>query len=37
MNCNEAGELIGAYALDALPADEADATRAHIAGCPTHA
>jgi anti-sigma-K factor RskA len=37
MNCSEAEELIGAYALDALPSDEAAALRAHIAGCPDHA
>ena len=37
MNCNEAGELIGAYALDALPPDEAAAMRAHLATCATHA
>jgi anti-sigma-K factor RskA len=37
MNCAEADELLGAYAVDALPADEAAAFRAHIAGCADHA
>ena len=37
MNCSEAEELLGAYALDALPPDEAVAMRAHIAGCDEHA
>lgn len=29
--------MIGAYALDALPPDEAEAMRAHMASCATHA
>ena len=29
--------MIGAYALDALPPDEMEAMRAHIATCPAHA
>lgn len=37
MNCNEAEELLGAYALDALPEDEAAAMRQHIANCDEHA
>jgi anti-sigma-K factor RskA len=37
MACAEADELVGAYALDALPADEAASFRAHIAGCRDHA
>ena len=37
MNCNEAEVLLGAYALDALTADEAAAMRAHLSGCPRHA
>ena len=37
MNCAEAEELLGAFALDALPADEAAAFRAHIATCADHA
>lgn len=36
MNCNQADELLGAYALDALPAGEAADMRAHLAGCPRH-
>lgn len=36
MNCNEASELLGAYALDALPPDEAAAMRAHLATCAEH-
>ena len=37
MNCEQAGELAGAYALDALDASEAAAFRAHIATCGEHA
>lgn len=37
MNCDEAEELLGAYALDALPEDEARTLREHLAGCPEHA
>ncbi len=37
MNCNEAEELMGAYALDALIGDEADAMRVHLASCAEHA
>ena len=37
MNEQEAEELLGAYALDALPPDEAAAVRAHLAGCAAHA
>jgi anti-sigma-K factor RskA len=37
VNCDEAEELLGAYALDALPADEAAAMREHVRGCETHA
>ena len=37
MSCAEAEELLGAYALDALPADEAARFRAHAAGCRDHA
>ncbi len=37
MNCAEVDELLGAYALDALPADEAAQVRAHLAGCPEQA
>lgn len=37
MNCEQAEELIGAYALDALPSDEMAAVRAHLPTCPEHA
>ena len=37
MNCDEAEELLGAYALDALPAGEAASMRAHLEGCAQHA
>jgi anti-sigma-K factor RskA len=37
MSCAEAEELLGAYALDALPDDEAAAFRAHVATCAEHA
>ncbi|MEX0750768.1 MAG: anti-sigma factor [Dehalococcoidia bacterium] len=37
MNCQQADELIGAYALDALPDAEAAELRAHIATCANHA
>ena len=37
MNCSEAEELLGAYALDAVSEDEAAAMRAHLATCEEHA
>jgi anti-sigma-K factor RskA len=37
MGCEQAEELLGAYALDALPDDEAAAVRAHLATCEEHA
>jgi anti-sigma-K factor RskA len=37
MSCAQAEELLGAYAVDALPDDEAAEFRAHIAGCAEHA
>ena len=37
MNCEQAEELLGAYALDALPADEMTAVRAHLSSCAEHA
>jgi len=37
LNCAQADELVGAFALDALPDDEAAAFRAHIAVCARHA
>lgn len=37
MNCEQADELIGAYALDALPHDEAAQVRAHVETCARHA
>jgi anti-sigma-K factor RskA len=37
MNCDQAEGLLGAYALDALPPDEAQAVREHLAGCARHA
>jgi anti-sigma-K factor RskA len=37
VNCEQADELIGAYALDALPDDEAAQMRAHIETCARHA
>jgi anti-sigma-K factor RskA len=37
MNCDEAEELLGAYALDALPEGEMAAVRAHLASCREHA
>jgi anti-sigma-K factor RskA len=37
MNCSEAGELLAAYALDALSAEEAAEVRKHIATCASHA
>lgn len=37
MNHAEVEELLGAYALDALPAGEAEAVRAHLATCEEHA
>ena len=36
MNCEEAEDLIGAYALDALPDDEASSMRAHLVSCADH-
>ena len=37
MNCEQAEELLGAYAVDALPDDEAAQFRAHVANCADHA
>ena len=37
MNCEQAEELLGAYALDALPDDEAAGVRAHLSTCAEHA
>ena len=37
MNCEQAEELLGAYAVDALPDDEAARFREHIATCVDHA
>lgn len=37
MNCEQAHELVGAYAVDALTAEEATAFAAHIATCQEHA
>ncbi|MBI5288716.1 MAG: anti-sigma factor [Chloroflexi bacterium] len=37
MNCEQAEELLGAYALDALPDEEATQMRAHLATCAEHA
>ncbi len=37
MNERDVSELLGAYALDALPPDETAAVRAHLATCATHA
>jgi anti-sigma-K factor RskA len=37
MTCAEAEELVGAYALDALPSDEAAQFRAHAVTCREHA
>jgi anti-sigma-K factor RskA len=37
MNCDQAEELLGAYAVDALPHDEAAAFRAHLESCADHA
>jgi anti-sigma-K factor RskA len=37
VNCDEAEELLGAYALDALPDGEASAMRAHLVSCADHA
>ncbi|MEX2245706.1 MAG: anti-sigma factor [Dehalococcoidia bacterium] len=36
MRCEDAAELLGAYALDALPPDEMAAVREHLAGCAKH-
>lgn len=37
MNCEQVEELIGAYALDALPRDEMLGVREHLASCPEQA
>jgi anti-sigma-K factor RskA len=37
VNCVEAEDLLGAYALDALPEQEAAAMQAHISSCAEHA
>lgn len=37
MNCDEAEELLAAYALDALPPDDAERMRHHLATCGQHA
>jgi anti-sigma-K factor RskA len=37
MNCEQAEELLGAHALDALPDDEAAEMRAHLSACAEHA
>ena len=37
MTCDEAEELLGAYALDALPADEARRLEEHLTSCSEHA
>lgn len=37
MNCEQAEELLGAYALRALPDDEQAAMQAHLTTCPQHA
>jgi anti-sigma-K factor RskA len=37
VNCDGAAELLGAYALDALPPGEVSAVRSHLATCETHA
>ena len=37
MNCDQAEELLGAYALDALPEGEAAEMRGHLRTCETHA
>jgi len=36
MNCDQAEELLGAWAFDALPPDEAHEMRAHLEGCARH-
>jgi anti-sigma-K factor RskA len=36
MNCAEVADLLGAYALDALPADEKAAVEGHLATCNLH-
>ncbi len=36
MNCEEAEELLGAYALDALPEDDAQRLREHLHSCQKH-
>jgi anti-sigma-K factor RskA len=37
VNCEEAEELLGAYALNALPESEASSMRAHLVSCADHA
>jgi len=37
VNCNDVDGLIGAYALDALDADDTRAVREHLVGCASHA
>lgn len=37
MNCDDVEPLLGAYALDALPAGDAAAVRAHLETCEEHA
>jgi anti-sigma-K factor RskA len=37
MNCAEVAELLGAYALDALPPEEKQAVEGHLATCNLHA
>jgi anti-sigma-K factor RskA len=37
MNCDETEELLGAYALDALPDDDAALVREHLPTCDKHA
>ena len=36
MNCDEVRELLGAYALDAVPPDEREAIEAHLDECSLH-
>ena len=36
MNCDEVRELLGAYALDAVPPDEREAIEAHLEECGLH-
>src|SRR5439155_9556828 len=37
VNCEEVDELLGAFALHALPPDEAEMVQSHLAGCPEQA